>query len=385
MKHTERAAIEELALLLDGELTADEAAAPLRRLATLAVTVADTETVERPTPAMRAALRNQLVAEIEASLVTPVDRVRDAVWHRTARVRHSARMAVATAVASSMLGSAGVAAAAQHAVPGDALYGVKRVTESVRLSLASGLREEGHVHLMLAEERLEELRDGVGRLDTDAVVDTLDRMDAASLSASAAFIQAVTEGDDTTILEELVTFTDRQRAGLIDVYDHLPAGARPFADASLEVLRRIDVEVATTVGPCAVCEQIASGTPVTSVTPGDGITSRGCDCVPADLPPPPRDPGATVAPTAPSDGSGTPAPDEPADTTSDDADGHTIVPPLPGPLDGIGEAVDDLVDDLLDVPTGVVSPLPTEPTEPVEDVVEDLGDDLGGLLEPTQP
>jgi hypothetical protein len=380
VKHTERHAIEELAELLDGELSADEAAAPLRRLATLAATLSESETVERPSPATRAALRDQLVADIEASAVTPVDRVRDAVWHRTARVRHSAKAAVASAVAAGVLGSAGVAAAAQHALPGDALYGVKRVTESIRLTLASGLREEAQAHLAMAEERLEELRSGADRLEANEIVDTLERMDRASLSASDTLIRAVADGADAALLDDLVAFTERQRSGLIDVYELLPLGARPFADASLEVLRRIDVEVATTVGPCAVCEQVASGTDVTSVTPGDGVVGRDCDCIAPDLPPPPRDPGLSVPGTGgtvvPSESPGVPSDDE--DTTSGSgADEETdVVPTLPGPLDEVGDGLDDGLDTLVDAPTS--------PTG-LDEVVEDAVDDLGGLLEPTVP
>jgi hypothetical protein len=47
-----------------------------------------------------------------------------------------ARVAVASTMAASMVGATGVAVAAQEALPGDALYGVKKATESLRLSLA---------------------------------------------------------------------------------------------------------------------------------------------------------------------------------------------------------------------------------------------------------
>ncbi|MBW3659171.1 MAG: hypothetical protein KY457_11070 [Actinobacteria bacterium] len=387
MKQTERDAIEQLAQLLDGVLPADATDAPVRRLATLATTVTGCETVERPSAAVRASLRTQLVADIEASKVTPIDRVRDAVWDRTAGVRNSARAAVASAVAAGMLGSAGVAAAAQQAVPGDALYGVKRATESVRLSLASGLREEASVHLRLAEERLEELEDGAHRMSVDETVDTLQRMDASSVAASDTLIQAVLDGEDAGVLAELVRFTERQRAGIIGLYDVLPAAAKPFVDASLDVLRRIDVDVAATMGPCGVCDQIASGADVTAVTPGDGVDALTCDCLgPTAPPPPPREQGVM----APSDPSAAPvdgtADDEPAPTGST---GTTpdLVPPLPGRLDDLGDAVDDVIggiDGLSDSTTGTfddVTPLPVVPgAEGGNDV-----DDLGGLLETELP
>lgn len=405
VKRNERDAIEELAQLLDGELSPDEAEAPVRRLATLVATINETEVVERPSPATRAALRNQLIADIQAGEVTAVDRVRDAVWHRTARVRNSARIAVASAVSAGMLGSAGVAAAAQHALPGDALYGIKRATESVRMALASGLREEAYVHIALAEERLEELRDGAGELTVDETVDTLARMDASSLAASDAIIQAVADGADPALLEELARFTERQRAGLVDLYDGLPVAAQPFADASLEVLRRIDIDVAATIGPCGVCEQIAAGSDVGSVTPGDGIDTRHCDCIDPGLPPLPREPGVSVPsspPSAPLEGS-----DEGTSGTADgDTDEPDLIPPLPGPLDEVGDAVDDVITDIVDttnsldgtdtsvsdvedLETTVEDTLETTTedtldttTDTLEQPVEDTTSDVGDLLEP---
>lgn len=392
MKRNERDAIEELAQLLDGELSPDEAGAPVRRLATLVATIEGSAGVERPTPATRAALRNQLIADIQAGEVTAVDRVRGAVWHRTARVRNSARVAVASAVSAGMLGSAGMAAASQQALPGDALYGIKRATESVRMALASGLREEAHVHLALAEERLEELRVGSGELTVDETVDTLARMDVSSLAARDALLQAVADGADPALLEELVRFTERQRAGLVDLYDDLPVAAQPFADASLEVLRRIGIDVAATIAPCGVCEQIAAGSDIGSVTPGDGVDTRRCDCVDPGLPPLPREPGATVPsspPAPPLEGSD----DAPSDPVAPDADEPDVIPSLPGPLDGVGDVVDDIITDIVDTRTSLDEPTapslpPVEDTleTPLEDTlegpVEDTVGDLGDLLEP---
>lgn len=383
MKRTERDAIEELAQLLDGELSPDEVGAPLRRLGTLVATIGETEVVERPTPAIRAALRNQLVADIQAGRVTAVGRVRDAVWDRTARVRHSARVAVASAVAAGMLGSAGVAAAAQHALPTDTLYGIKRVTETVRLSLASGLREEARVQLAIAEERLEELSEARGRLSIDDAVDSLERMDAASLAASDALIQAVAEGEDADVLTELVGFTERQRSGLIELYGGLPVAARPFADASLEVLRRIEIDVATTLGPCGVCAQIASGAALAEVTPGDGIDSRDCECLDPVGAPPPREPAVTV-PSGPLDppADGSDPDDDEAASVSVGSNAPDVIPSLPRPLDDLGDAIDDALGDIAEAATAAgTGGAVVDDEEPVGVTV----DDVAGLLDPVEP
>lgn len=391
----EREAIEQLAQLLDGELSADEANAPVRALATLASTVQDTETVERPTPAFRAALRNQLVADIEATPVGVVDRVRDAVWDRTARWRNSARIGMATAVASGMLGSAGVAAAAQHALPGEALYGVKRTTESLRLALAGSPAEEARVHLALAEERLEEIRDGLGTLGTDPVVDTLDDMDHSSVEGADLVIEAIAGGADPALFDELMAFTTRQRTGLVDIYDQLPIEARPFADSSLELLRRIDIRVTESREICDCGAAAAGGS---GVTPADGTAGDAgprpgapCDCVPGETPPPARDPGLAPASDelVPRLG-GDDRTDAPSSGGSDSGLNTDVeVPPLPEPLDQVGDAVDeavdgvqDVVDDLVELapsPSASTSPLPevtSSPLDPVDDVVDGATTDV---------
>lgn len=383
MKGTERDAIEELAQLLDGELTVDEATAPVRELATLATTVTAVEEVPRPTPAFRAALRNELTATLAATPVGPVDRVKDAVWDRTARWRNSVRVAAASAVASTVLGSAGVAVAAQQALPGDLLYGVKQGIESLRVGLASGLIEQGRVHLSLAEERLDEIADGVTRLEPDQVIDTLEEMDDASVAGADALLQAVTDGADRELLTELSRWSDRQRTGLAAVYDELPAAARPFADTSFEVLRRIEVQAALVADPCAACQEAATGG---SPSAPDGFVSRPgegpaasdgstCDCVAPVVPPPARDPG--VRSPAPVEEDTTAPVEEPeTEPQPDPEDDRVVVPPLPGPLDPIGQEVDDAIEDLLDPPT-----VPTEPGD-VDDIVEDLTDSLEDTTEP---
>jgi hypothetical protein len=355
----ERAAIEQLAQLLDGELTAEEANAPVRALAALATDVRESETVPAPTPAFRAALRNRLVADIEHHEVGAVQRLRDAAWQRTARWRHSAKVGVATAVAGSLLGGAGIAAAAQQALPGDALYGIKRATESFRLALAGSLEEQGRVHLGRAVERLEELRDGVGRLSGDQVVDTLEAMDEASATGADALIDAAGRGGDAALLDELRAFTSRQRTGLVSIYSDLPIQTRPFADTSLELLRRIDVRVVEALAACD-CAAAAGGGDVAAVAPPAGAgthTGADCDCVATPAPPPARDPGVVVPEDPVTDGAG------------DDDDGSE--PGVSGTTDdGLGISTDGLELDE-----------PFDDADDVDDAVQDAVEDVGDVAE----
>ena len=282
MRRREKAAIEELAELLDGTRTSDDAHRGVGALATLAHEVSDATELEQPTPAFRSRLRAELIEEIDRSQVTLAERVRDAFWEKTARWRNSARVGVATAVFASMVGTAGVAAAAQQALPGDMLYPVKTATESLRLSLASGDVATGRLHLAFARERLEELSDGAGHLTPDQVVSTLHAMDDETIAGTNELIAAVQAGQPSSLLDDVASFTSQQQIELIRLMDHLPYESRPFIEDSLEVLRHIGVRLADVSG-CDCVDAAATGLPTdSSLRPGEGpaLGPDGCPCVP---------------------------------------------------------------------------------------------------------
>lgn len=234
----EHDAIEQLAALLDGEAATDAAPDSLGALATLATTVRDHADLMAPTPEFRASLREELVAAAE---LPPglVDRARMAWTARTANLRASARVAVATLTASSMIGTAGVAVAAQEALPGDVLYGLKGITEDARLLLATSDVAQARLHLAFARERLAELQAMSGQLTADEVVAILAEMDAHSAAGARALIDAVAAG--AVDPAEVRDFATHQRFGLVAMLGDLPLLAKPVAEDSLELLRRIEV------------------------------------------------------------------------------------------------------------------------------------------------
>lgn len=239
---SERDAIERLASLLDGDTS--EAPASLGALAGLATAVRDHAELTAPTADFRSALRAELLAAAE----TPpglVERARTAWTDRTAHLRTSARVALATMTASSMIGSAGVAVAAQQALPGDPLYGVKHLTEDARLLLAVDGDAEARLHLVFARERLEELRATAGQLDSDRVVALLAEMDAHSEAGAEALLDGVPTG--VADADEVRRFTADQRDGLVSVLNDLPLTAKPVAEDSLELLRRLEITASGTV------------------------------------------------------------------------------------------------------------------------------------------
>ena len=391
MKADEKRRIEELGQLLDGTMPADDASEDVRELASLATAVHDEIEVPAPTPAFKAALRAELIEGIATSQVTLLDRIKDAIWERTARWRHSAKLLVATATASSMVGTAGVAVAAQQALPGELLYPVKQVTEDVRMGLASGLQETGHLHLIFARERLEELTDGLDGYDADTVIDLLEDMDAETVAGTNDLLRAYEETGNELILVLLERFAEQQRDGLSAIFDRIPPEASPFLDRSLELLRRIEVTVEAIADGCAVCGAAAGGDSVTLNAPGDGpaVSGSACDCV--SLLPSSLARESTLDGTLSDDGS--------TDVSGTSGDGDlidgdltttTTVPALPEPLDGAGRSLDSAITSLTgdgdSTTTGTVDDTTntvTDTTNDTTDTVTDTTDDTTGTVDDT--
>ena len=371
----DRRRADELHDLLTAELPSEGAPKDLVRLAALATTLRDSVELERPDPAFRAALRAELLEVAAAGRVTVWSRLRDRVDDATARWRHSLRVAVASATASTLLGTAGVAAASQAALPGDVLYSVKRWTEDARLAFASGDVAQGRLHLAFARERLDEIEAGLARLDSDAIVLTLAAMDEDAAMGAEQLLAAHVRDGDPGLIDEVRGFTTSQAEILRRLSTRLPLTVLPAVETSLEVLRRIDVQTTAVVqGLCAVCDAVAAATP-RIVLPGDGpAVGAGCDCIAPVDPSAPREPAPSGdAPAGATDGTtviGDPGSEPlPASPSSPD---RLLVPELPGPLDDAGAVIDGLLGDLIS---------PTEVETTLTDAVDGITDGLGGTVD----
>lgn len=261
--------VEELARLLeadaDAAVTSDD---ELGELIHLAEGLRDVPTAV-PTTEFRERLRGQLLTEA-ATMLPAADTAPDVAtigWRdRAAHWRRSVSLAVASALSAATIGGAGVAVAAQQALPGDALYGVKQGIESVRMAVASGDLETGRLHLAFARERLEEVSEGADTLSPDRLVDTLQAMDDASALGANELMDRYDRTGETAVLQEVGGFVDHQRAGLYAVLDELPVEAVPFAERSLELIRRIELQ--TTELFLHGCEGCEDGLP-TIPRPGE--------------------------------------------------------------------------------------------------------------------
>lgn len=378
--HGERIRAEQLQRLLDGALPADHAPAELTRLAAVATAVREEIRLPTPDPAFRRELRARLLTAPAWQPAAPRPGERLRRWLED--LRQSARVAVASGLASLMIGTTGVAVASQQALPGDLLYPVKQATESVRMALASGEDARGRLHLRFAGERLEEVEEGADDLPADRLIATLGEMDRHSLEGTNALLSVVAEEGAGDRLDVLRSFADDQRRGLAAVRDQVPAVVSPFVERSLEVLRRIEARVQRAAGQCGHCPGDggvrlgAVRLPGRVVAPGEGpavVEEDPCRCPPIQAAPPTRiDPDPSPDPAPPATGEPSPPP-SPAEPDQDDADPgeRVIVPELPDPLDPVGEDLDRAVRDLLEL-TGTEPPKapdlpPPEAPEPPQD------------------
>lgn len=378
---------EALEALLEGRTSPDDAPRSLTRLAGLATAVRDHSSVEAPTDEFRTRLRTELLTVAAAGRPSLWDRTRDRLESATARMRYSVRTATAAALASTMIGTTGVAAAAQSALPGDLLYSVKGFTEDARLAFASGDVERGRLHLAFARERIEEVETGRERLSPDQLTETLDDLDVEAATGAEELLAAAstTQADRPALLDELEGFTAEMRGRVLAVSPDLPLSVRAATERTLEVLRRIDEQITGLMDlvACTDCADAAgTDTRPRVVLPGqgpatpccgdgaeadadrgaDGGTTTGGASGPSEQPrTTPTDPAAD-----PDDPTGGGAPGFDAEAGQDVVDGfETAVDDLGTTVGDVGQTVGDTVGDV---------------GETVGDTVGDVGETVGDTV-----
>ncbi|MET7707972.1 DUF5667 domain-containing protein [Micromonospora sp. NPDC005413] len=134
----------------------------------------------------------------------------------TAR-RARARGAILVGIAAGAIAVSGISAASEDAVPGDALYGMKRSTERAQLALASSDISRGQLFLDFARTRLDEAAKLRGdRIGYSAVLDDMDAdtRQGVRLLTTAAVQRAESGSLDT--LNIFVSGQHRAVTGLLD-------------------------------------------------------------------------------------------------------------------------------------------------------------------------
>lgn len=209
-------------------------------------------------PEFRTGLRALLVATAErdgigqgmpsgAAPAGPPDRVRPEATgrrrtlrpllnHQSTRVR--ARGAIILGVAAGAIAVSGMSAASENALPGDALYGMKRSTERAQLALAPSDLNRGQLFLDFARTRLTEAEALRGDLTGFAAV--LDDMDAETRQGVKLLTTAAMQRGDSAPLDAVIVFLDGQRPQVAGLFTAVTTRTeRDRADASLDLLDQV--------------------------------------------------------------------------------------------------------------------------------------------------
>ncbi|MGC4769395.1 DUF5667 domain-containing protein [Micromonospora sp. DT44] len=205
---------------------------------------ADPPTVEVD-PDFRTGLRAMLLATAEREGIgtTPATAEPAATTSRgsllpavTAR-RARARGAILVGIAAGAIAVSGISAASENAVPGDALYGMKRSTERAQLALASSDISRGQLFLDFARTRLGEAAELRGdRIGYSAV---LDDMDADTRQGIRLLTAAAVQRAEPASLDAVNTFVASQRRAVNNLLDGAGRADRERTRRSLALLDSI--------------------------------------------------------------------------------------------------------------------------------------------------
>ncbi|WBB79046.1 DUF5667 domain-containing protein [Micromonospora sp. WMMD882] len=225
-----------------------------------------------PRPGFRADLRATLMATAEregvgvptgdAALRDPVGatgrRVAGGLIPRnllaasaTAR-RARARCAILAGITAGAVAVSGISAASENAIPGDALYGMKRSAERAQLALASSDLSRGQLFLDFARTRLVEAT--AVRGDRFAFAAVLDDMDEDTRHGVRLLTTATAHRSDPAGLDAVDAFLDGQRRAVAALADGASRAERDRTRQSLLLLDAAGRRSATlrTNLPCGI-------------------------------------------------------------------------------------------------------------------------------------
>lgn len=210
-----------------------------------------THTHAAPRADFTAGLRARLMAEAATALTPENVNLLLPVRTRGARER---RLVAAASVAVLLGGTATMAAAAQNALPGEALYPIKRGIERTEARLSISAAGEGHDLLDQARDRLTEVE---GLLASDSVrsapqiPQTLNEFAAQSTEGADLLFESFRETRDPSSVVEVRTFAADGIALLEEMADSVPSDAQDELAAAAITLADIDQEAATLCSACA--------------------------------------------------------------------------------------------------------------------------------------
>jgi uncharacterized protein DUF5667 len=245
---SERRRAREFAELLEGSRPV--AGHELESLVAFAATLVPEQHTAGITPRaeFRADLRDTLVAQA-AERLPETTRPAGAPDRSPARL-HRTRRIVATGLLVSLVGGVGAAVASTHALPGDALYGLKRGIESAELEFAHSDLGRGRELLDQANHRLSEAEalasseDARSPETTARLAATVSDLGAATRAGADALNASYAATGDPEPLVELQRFLADQQQRLADLSallsPELRAKLSPLTDLVLVLQNRVE-------------------------------------------------------------------------------------------------------------------------------------------------
>ncbi len=216
-----------------------------------------------PRPVFVSDLRERLMAEAETVLVPLAaresaaaderlrlpGRTAPASGRRTSRDR---RIAWGVGSLALLTSAATVAVGSQVALPGDALYPVKRAIEDVSTSLAIGDGETGQRMLAHATERLEETEGLTQRSVIDAAATESSLRDFATQADDGALLmtESYTDTGDESRIADLRDFTGDSMDRLAALEPTVPPEARDELVVAAQTVVAIDDDARNTCPAC---------------------------------------------------------------------------------------------------------------------------------------
>ncbi|HSV38216.1 MAG TPA: DUF5667 domain-containing protein [Nocardioidaceae bacterium] len=240
---------DEFQALISGSSDPARSRADLTALVGVATALRE-HTPATPRPDFAASLREQLLVEAATVLTGEAKSLALPVRRRGARERRL--VAAATAVVL-MGGTAGMAAAAQSALPGDALYTIKRTLERAQAGLNTNDQGKGHDLLAQANDRLQEVKGLLAqdsRLASPEVPATIDDFSSQAQEGAGLLFEAFEADRDASVITELRTFAAESLAMLQDLARTAPPAAQVALANAARVLQDLDNQA---LAICSVC------------------------------------------------------------------------------------------------------------------------------------
>ncbi len=205
-----------------------------------------------PRPEFVTSLRERLMTAAATELLPVDDEAKLRLPARKpARER---RLAVAVGGLAIVGATTSMAVAAQSALPGDALYPLKRAIENAQTGFSTDEADKGSHLLANASGRLDEVselsREGDLK-DNVVIASTLNTFTEQATEASDLLLADYASTGDESSIEELRNFTSSSMAQLGELEEAVPPGARDELIHAARVLSQIDSAAASACPTCA--------------------------------------------------------------------------------------------------------------------------------------